>query len=77
MLNNTDDLLKLATMEMPYGKFKGRILMDLPEHYVVWYFKEGLPETEIGRLLYLLYEIKINGLDYLLKPIRQRQFTLR
>lgn len=50
---------------MPYGKYAGTILIDLPEHYVVWYQSKGFPEGEIGRLLGLLYEIKLNGLEYL------------
>ena len=64
------DLLKLLDTKMPYGKYSGRILIDLPEPYVVWYHGNGLPKGELGRLLGLLYEIKANGLEYLLKPLR-------
>lgn len=60
-----NDLQKLSSIKMPYGKYAGTILIDLPEHYVVWYQSKGFPEGEIGRLLGLLYEIKLNGLEYL------------
>jgi uncharacterized protein (DUF3820 family) len=65
-----DDLVKLANMPMPYGKFKGVRLIDLPEPYVVWMYNEGLPSSELGKLLAQLYEIKVNGLEYLLKPLQ-------
>ncbi|MFT6631236.1 MAG: hypothetical protein ACJAS4_001185 [Bacteriovoracaceae bacterium] len=64
------DLLKLARSSMPYGKHKGTLLIDLPEHYVVWYYSKGLPEGELGKLLGLLYEIKLNGLEYLVRPLK-------
>lgn len=66
-----DDLIKIATMPMPFGKFKGVALIDLPEPYVVWFYNEGLPAGELGRLLGLLYEIKLNGLEYLFEPIKK------
>lgn len=64
-----NDLEKLKTMPMPYGKYRGVLLIDLPEPYVVWYYNEGLPEGELGRLLGLLYEIKANGLEHLVYGI--------
>lgn len=67
---NPTDLLKLAQMRMPYGKYQGVLLIDLPEPYVVWYFNKGLPDGEIGRLLAQLYEIKLNGLEYLFEPLK-------
>jgi uncharacterized protein (DUF3820 family) len=67
-----DDLHKLANMEMPFGRYKGRALMDLPEPYVVWFRGQGYPEGELGRLLAQLYEIKLNGLEGLLEPMRKR-----
>lgn len=65
-----NDLEKLATKTMPYGKHQGTLLIDLPEHYVVWYQSKGLPSGELGRLLGLLYEIKLNGLEYLVRPLK-------
>ena len=67
---DTNDLVKIAHKKMPYGKYKGLTLIDLPERYVVWYNSKGLPDGELGRLLAQLYEIKLNGLEYLFKPIR-------
>ena len=63
-------LIKLARTEMPFGKYKGRVLIDLPEPYVVWFAKQGFPGGEIGSLMRLLYEVKVNGLEYLLNPLR-------
>jgi uncharacterized protein (DUF3820 family) len=63
-------LLKLARTRMPFGRYKGRLLVDLPEHYVIWFAKKGFPEGELGRMLGVLYEVKMNGLEHLLKPLR-------
>ena len=63
-------MLKLARYKMPFGKYAGVTLIDLPEPYVVWFYGQGLPEGELGRLLGLLYEIKANGLEYLFEPLR-------
>lgn len=68
---NFDDLLKIANMKMPFGKFKGIALIDLPEPYVVWFHSQGFPEGELGRLLGQLYEIKLNGLEYLFTPLKE------
>tara|TARA_Y100000780_G_scaffold232596_1_gene269118 strand:- start:262225 stop:262428 length:204 start_codon:yes stop_codon:yes gene_type:complete len=65
-----NDLHKLSSVKMPYGKYKGTILIELPENYVVWYHSKGFPSGEIGRLLGLLYEIKLNGLEYLVYKAR-------
>lgn len=64
-------LKKLATMKMPFGKYAGRILVDLPEPYVCWFEKKGFPLGELGDLMRTLYEIKVNGLEYLLQPLRE------
>lgn len=64
-----DDLLKIANMKMPFGRYEGTTLIDLPERYVVWFFNQGLPAGELGRLLGLLYEIKLNGLESLIRPL--------
>jgi uncharacterized protein (DUF3820 family) len=64
-----NELEKLNTLSMPYGKYKGIKLIDLPEPYVVWYYGQGLPGGELGKLLGLLYEIKLNGLEDLVRKI--------
>ena len=66
-----EDLLLLVTREMPYGKYKGRLIADLPGHYLNWFAREGFPKGEIGRLLQLMQEIDHNGLKPLLDPLRQ------
>ena len=62
----------LASTKMPYGKYKGRLLIDLPERYVVWYAEQGFPPGRLGRMLQTVYEIKVNGLEYLFDPLRRR-----
>jgi uncharacterized protein len=64
-------LLKLVTFVMPYGKYKGRIIADLPDHYLNWFAREGFPNNELGRLLALMQEIDHNGLKSLLDPLRK------
>ena len=63
-------LLDLVRMRMPYGKYKDRVLCDLPEFYLVGMAQKGFPKGKLGTLLATLYEIKVNGLEYLLKPLR-------
>ncbi len=63
-------LVELVKTRMPYGKYKGTIICDLPEFYLSWYHQKGFPEGKLGMLLSTLYEIKLNGLEYLLKPLR-------
>ncbi len=58
-------LLELAAMRMPFGKYQGRLLVELPEHYVVWFAQEGFPSGKLGDMLRTVYEIKVNGLEYL------------
>ncbi|CAM2153199.1 Cytoplasmic protein [Pararobbsia alpina] len=65
-----EDLERLVTLEMPFGKYKGRVLADLPGHYLNWFAREGFPKGEIGRLLALMQEIDHNGLKPLLDPLR-------
>jgi uncharacterized protein len=64
-------LLELVRMRMPFGRYAGRILCDLPEPYLVWFHQKGFPSGRIGMLLEVLYEIKLNGLEYLLKPVKK------
>ena len=63
-------LLELAATRMPFGKYQGRLLIDLPEPYVVWFANQGFPEGKLGRMLQAVYEIKLNGLEYLFDPLR-------
>lgn len=67
-------LLDLVNMKMPYGKYKGRYLYQLPEPYLVWYHQKGFPEGKMGILLATLYEIKLNGLEFLLKPLVRNRY---
>ena len=69
---NPEDLERLLTVEMPYGKYKGRMIADLPGNYLNWFAREGFPKGDIGRLLALMHEIDHNGLSDLLTPLRQR-----
>jgi uncharacterized protein (DUF3820 family) len=70
-------LLDLARMPMPFGRFKGRVLIDLPEPYVVWFQRNGFPKGRLGMLLGLLYEVKANGLEPLFDEMRQPRRTPR
>ena len=65
-----DDLQKLLSTTMPFGKHKGQIIADLPGQYLNWFAREGFPKGEIGRLLQLMQEIDHNGLSALLDPLR-------
>ena len=69
---NPEDLQRLVTMVMPFGKYKGRLLADLPGNYLHWFAREGFPPGELGRLLALMREIDHTGLSDLLKPLRRR-----
>lgn len=68
---NPHDLTLLLERQMPYGKYKGRVIADLPGHYLNWFAREGFPGGETGRLLALMQEIDHNGLAYLLEPLRR------
>ena len=70
---DADSLQQLVSMEMPYGKYQGRLLADLPGHYLNWFAREGFPSGELGRLLALMHEIDHNGLKPLLDPLRSRR----
>lgn len=66
-----EDLKKLATMAMPFGKYQGRVLIELPEEYLLWFANKGWPKGQLGLLLQLALEIQMNGLTYLIKPLKQ------
>lgn len=63
-------LLELAATRMPFGKYKGTRLVDLPEGYVVWFAQEGFPHGKLGDMLRTVYEIKVNGLEFLFERLR-------
>jgi len=65
-------LIKLAHAKMPFGKYEGRYLIDLPEHYVVWYKTKGFPQGALGQQLEQVYELKLNGLEDLVRNIRRQ-----
>ena len=65
-----EDLLLLVKRSMPFGKYKGRLIADLPGNYLNWFAREGFPSGEIGRLLALMHELDHNGLSSLLDPLR-------
>jgi uncharacterized protein (DUF3820 family) len=65
-------LYQLVTMKMPFGKYKGTLICDLPVYYLEWFQREGFPEGKMGMLLATIYEIKINGLTYLLDPLKKK-----
>ncbi len=67
---NPEDLERLVTLKMPFGKYQGRLIADLPGNYLTWFAREGFPPGEIGRLLELMHEIDHNGLRDLLRPLR-------
>lgn len=64
-------LVQLVKMKMPFGKYKDRILCDLPVSYLEWFQRKGFPKGKLGMLLETLYEIKINGLEHLLRPLKR------
>lgn len=67
-----EKLEKIANMRMPFGKYTGRRLIDLPEPYVIWFKNKGFPKGELGELMGLLYEIKVNGLEGLFTALKRR-----
>ena len=69
---NPEKLELLLTMAMPFGKYKGRLIADLPGHYLNWFAREGFPKGELGALLALMHEIDHNGLGELLEPLRRK-----
>ena len=65
-------LLQLVTMKMPFGRYKNTILCDLPVSYLEWFQRKGFPDGKLGILLQTIYEIKLNGLEGLLKPLKTK-----
>lgn len=64
-----EHLIKLANTKMPFGKYEGHFLVDLPEPYLVWFRQKGFPKGSMGMMLEEILEIKINGLEHLIRPL--------
>ena len=69
---NPQILLQLVKLQMPFGKYKGTILCDLPVYYLEWFQRKGFPEGKLGMQLQTMLEIKMNGLEYLLYPLKKK-----
>ena len=67
-------LINLTLTQMPFGKYKGTLICNLPVSYLEWFEQKGFPEGKLGILLQTIYEIKLNGLEYLLDPLRKSRF---
>ncbi len=70
---NSQLLLQLVIMKMPFGRYKNTILCDLPVSYLEWFQRKGFPDGKLGVLLQTIYEIKLNGLEDLLKPLKSKK----
>jgi len=71
MQHNSQILLDIIKTPMPFGKYKGRLICDLPVSYLEWFQRKGFPEGKLGMLLRTIFEIKANGLEELLRPLRK------
>lgn len=63
------ELVAAINQTMPFGKYRGRRLLELPEPYLVWFYQQGFPDGKLGRQLALIYEVKLNGLEGMLRPL--------
>lgn len=63
------ELVDLANARMPFGKYEGKLLIEIPEHYLVWYQNKGFPKGKLGSQLAQMVEIKVNGLEKLIYPL--------
>ena len=68
-----ETLIKLANYRMPFGKYANRLLVDIPGRYYVWFSYQGFPEGELGEFMVMMMDIKTNGLEYLLNPLRKKK----
>ena len=72
MFPDDEYLIKLVRARMQYGKYKGMLLIDIPETYIVWMASKGFSKDSLGKMLQTVYEIKLNGLEYLLEPLKEK-----
>ncbi len=70
-MHNSEVLLELVRFKMPFGKYQGTVLANLPVSYLEWFHRKGFPDGKLGMMLATMYEIKSNGLEYLLEPLRK------
>jgi len=70
---NPQLLNDLITVQMPFGKYKGKLMCDLPESYLVWFHSKGFPPGKLGEMIGTMYEIRLNGLEYLLRELKNRR----
>lgn len=70
MIPNQQFLIDTAKMRMPFGKYKGVYLVDIPEYYIVWYKNKGFPDGKLGKMMGLVYELQLNGLEDILKKVK-------
>lgn len=73
MLPDPQILIQIVEMEMPFGKYKGTLLSNLPVSYLEWFQRKGFPQGKLGMLLETIYVIKSNGLEYLLEPLKKNR----
>ena len=71
MMDNRNELIKLANTKMPFGKYKDQYLVDIPEYYYTWFKQKGFPKGKLGNMMQQMYEIKVNGLEELMYTIRR------
>ena len=74
-MNNEENnkfLIELANTKMPFGKYSGRYLTDVPEHYLLWFKQKGFPKGKLGTMMESILEIKLNGLEGLVRSLRQK-----
>ncbi len=69
IVDNRAHLIELANYKMPFGKYIDQYLVNLPEAYYIWFQQKGFPDGKLGKLMQEMYEIKINGLEHLIKPL--------
>lgn len=70
-MNDKQFLIDTANTKMPFGKYKGVYLIEIPEYYIIWYKNKGFPRGKLGDMMRLVYELKLNGLEDILRNIRK------